>query len=74
MSSETTETDFGLVSDKHDLTPDQKARYSELFRQLDVNSDGRICVEDLQIGLEKLGVHTLPGHAQVTKFIVHSYM
>ena len=66
MTSDTTETDLGSVSDQHhDLTPEEEARYSELFSKLDVNGDGRIDVDDLQIGLTRLGVHTVPGHAQV---------
>ncbi|XP_038063947.1 calcium-binding mitochondrial carrier protein SCaMC-2-like isoform X2 [Patiria miniata] len=46
------------------LTPEDEAHYAKLFGQLDVNKDGRIDVEDLQEGLERLGVHTVPGHAQ----------
>ncbi|XP_022085201.1 calcium-binding mitochondrial carrier protein SCaMC-2-like isoform X2 [Acanthaster planci] len=46
------------------LTPEDEARYAKLFEQLDVNADGRIDVEDLQEGLERLGVHIVPGHAQ----------
>lgn len=36
--------------------PDQQ-RLKVLFQVLDVNGDGGICVNDLTIGLKKLGVH-----------------
>ncbi|XP_023678860.1 calcium-binding mitochondrial carrier protein SCaMC-2-B isoform X2 [Paramormyrops kingsleyae] len=37
--------------------PDQEHRLKVLFQVLDVNKDGGICVQDLTIGLKKLGVH-----------------
>lgn len=37
--------------------PDQEHRLKVLFQILDVNGDGGICVNDLTIGLKKLGVH-----------------
>ncbi|XP_039620272.1 calcium-binding mitochondrial carrier protein SCaMC-2 isoform X2 [Polypterus senegalus] len=37
--------------------PDQEHRLKVLFQVLDVNKDGGICVNDLTIGLKKLGVH-----------------
>ncbi|XP_026866054.1 calcium-binding mitochondrial carrier protein SCaMC-2-B isoform X1 [Electrophorus electricus] len=37
--------------------PDQEHRLKVLFQILDVNGDGGICVNDLTIGLRKLGVH-----------------
>lgn len=36
---------------------DQEHRLKVLFQVLDVNGDGGICVNDLTIGLKKLGVH-----------------
>ncbi|KAJ8286438.1 hypothetical protein GJAV_G00039260 [Gymnothorax javanicus] len=42
----------GLCSDA-----DQENRLKVLFQVLDVNKDGGICVNDLTIGLKKLGVH-----------------
>lgn len=37
--------------------PEQEHRLKVLFQVLDVNGDGGICVNDLTIGLKKLGVH-----------------
>nr|XP_040053850.1 calcium-binding mitochondrial carrier protein SCaMC-2-B isoform X1 [Gasterosteus aculeatus aculeatus] len=37
--------------------PEQEHRLKVLFQVLDVNGDGGICVNDLEIGLKKLGVH-----------------
>nr|XP_046231445.1 calcium-binding mitochondrial carrier protein SCaMC-2 isoform X1 [Scatophagus argus] len=37
--------------------PEQEHRLKVLFQVLDVNGDGGICVNDLTIGLRKLGVH-----------------
>lgn len=37
--------------------PEQEHRLKVLFQDLDVNGDGGICVNDLTIGLKKLGVH-----------------
>lgn len=36
---------------------EQEHRFKVLFQVLDVNGDGGICVNDLTIGLKKLGVH-----------------
>ncbi|MGH0182200.1 UNVERIFIED_CONTAM: hypothetical protein FKN15_008984 [Acipenser sinensis] len=36
---------------------EQEHRLKVLFQVLDVNKDGGICVNDLTIGLKKLGVH-----------------
>lgn len=37
--------------------PEQEHRLKVLFQILDVNRDGGICVNDLIIGLKKLGLH-----------------
>lgn len=37
--------------------PEQEHRLKVLFQILDVNRDGGICVNDLTIGLKKLGLH-----------------
>ncbi|XP_042365341.1 calcium-binding mitochondrial carrier protein SCaMC-2-B isoform X2 [Plectropomus leopardus] len=37
--------------------PEQEHRLKVLFQVLDVNGDGGICINDLTIGLKKLGVH-----------------
>lgn len=36
---------------------EQEHRFKVLFQVLDVNGDGGICINDLTIGLKKLGVH-----------------
>lgn len=36
---------------------EQEHRLKVLFQVLDVNGDGGICINDLTIGLKKLGVH-----------------
>ncbi|KAG5834948.1 calcium-binding mitochondrial carrier protein SCaMC-2-B isoform X2 [Anguilla anguilla] len=41
----------------HCSEADQEHRLKVLFQILDVNKDGGICVNDLTIGLKKLGVH-----------------
>ncbi|KAM9841861.1 LOW QUALITY PROTEIN: calcium-binding mitochondrial carrier protein SCaMC-2-B [Aulostomus maculatus] len=40
-----------------DICGEQEHRLKVLFQVLDVNGDGGICVNDLTIGLKKLGVH-----------------
>lgn len=37
--------------------PEQERRLQILFQVLDVNQDGGICVNDLAVGLKRLGVH-----------------
>ncbi|XP_072310216.1 calcium-binding mitochondrial carrier protein SCaMC-2-B isoform X2 [Eucyclogobius newberryi] len=37
--------------------PEQEHRFKVLFQVLDVNGDGGICINDLTIGLKKLGFH-----------------
>ncbi|XP_028829561.1 calcium-binding mitochondrial carrier protein SCaMC-2-B isoform X2 [Denticeps clupeoides] len=51
----------GLCDNAHQCPvcggPEQEHRLKVLFQILDVNRDGGICVNDLTIGLKKLGVH-----------------
>ncbi|XP_022521454.2 calcium-binding mitochondrial carrier protein SCaMC-2-B isoform X1 [Astyanax mexicanus] len=53
----------GMLPDASDQScsvcggPEQEHRLKVLFQILDVNRDGGICVNDLTIGLKKLGVH-----------------
>lgn len=53
--------DGGLCDTMHNCPvcggPEQEHRLKVLFQILDVNRDGGICVNDLTIGLKKLGVH-----------------
>ncbi|XP_053551785.1 calcium-binding mitochondrial carrier protein SCaMC-2 isoform X1 [Bombina bombina] len=37
--------------------PEQDRRLQILFQELDVNRDGAICINDLAVGLKRLGVH-----------------
>ena len=39
--------------------------FEELFRKLDINDNGRIGVDELSEGLKRLGIHHMPGQAQV---------
>lgn len=48
--------------------PDQEHRLKVLFQILDVNGDGGICVNDLTIGLKKLGVHRTEHELMVSLF------
>lgn len=41
-----------------------KERIRKLFQQLDVNQDGRIDVDEMNRGLNKLGINS-PGEAEV---------
>lgn len=49
--------------------PEQEHRLKVLFQILDVNKDGGICVNDLTIGLKKLGVHRTEHELMVSYFI-----
>jgi len=49
--------------------PEQEHRLKVLFQILDVNRDGGICVNDLTIGLKKLGVHRTEHELMVSDFI-----
>ena len=42
-----------------------KEGFEKLFHELDVNKDGRIGVDELSDGLKRLGIHQIPGQAQV---------
>ena len=42
-------------------------RFSQLFRELDINKDGRVDVKELQTGLKRLGVNWTRDQAQVRK-------
>ena len=53
----------------HELNEEDEKRLAALFKQLDVNGDGRIDVQDLSESLRRMGVHQLPGHAEVSFFV-----
>ena len=50
----------------HELSEEDEKRLGSLFKELDVNGDGRIDVQDLSESLKRMGVHQLPGHAEVS--------
>ncbi|CAJ1076607.1 calcium-binding mitochondrial carrier protein SCaMC-3-like [Xyrichtys novacula] len=39
------------------LDPERQRKYAELFRQLDLNNDGRVDINELRIGLAARGLH-----------------
>ncbi|ELK26585.1 Calcium-binding mitochondrial carrier protein SCaMC-2 [Myotis davidii] len=41
--------------------PDHRLRLWSLFQTLDVNRDGGLCVNDLAVGLRRLGLHRTEG-------------
>ena len=43
---------------------DEKKIHS-LFKELDVNRDGRVDVQELSDGLKRLGIPNIPGQAEV---------
>ncbi|KAK2120366.1 hypothetical protein P7K49_001752 [Saguinus oedipus] len=45
--------------------PDHRLRLWSLFQTLDVNRDGGLCVNDLAVGLRRLGLHRTEGELQV---------
>ncbi|CAL8386865.1 unnamed protein product [Boreogadus saida] len=59
VSADDTEKIHSLLPHPCELCggPEQDHRLKVLFQILDVNGDGGICVNDLSIGLKKLGVH-----------------
>ncbi|XP_054356973.1 mitochondrial adenyl nucleotide antiporter SLC25A25 isoform X7 [Pongo pygmaeus] len=44
--------------------PDHRLRLWRLFQTLDVNRDGGLCVNDLAVGLRRLGLHRTEGELQ----------
>lgn len=45
--------------------PDHRLRLWSLFQTLDVNRDGGLCVNDLAVGLQRLGLHRTEGELRV---------
>lgn len=46
--------------------PDHRLRLWSLFQTLDVNRDGGLCVNDLAVGLRRLGLHRTEGELRVS--------
>lgn len=46
--------------------PDHQLRLWSLFQTLDVNRDGGLCVNDLAVGLRRLGLHRTEGELRVS--------
>lgn len=62
------------LPDIPDLTPEEEARFDQLFKTLDVNNDGKIDVDDLSEALKTLQVAPPSGfssreHAEVSVFL-----
>ncbi len=55
----------GVKPDRYDGYKFDEARIAKLFKDLDVNNDGRIDVKELSSGLKRLGVKHMPGQAEV---------
>nr|XP_027221891.1 calcium-binding mitochondrial carrier protein SCaMC-3-like [Penaeus vannamei] len=49
----------------YEFPSDEEDRLGDLFKQLDVNGDGRIDVHDLSEGLKKLNIPQVPGYAEL---------
>ncbi|XP_047473599.1 calcium-binding mitochondrial carrier protein SCaMC-1-B-like [Penaeus chinensis] len=49
----------------YEFPSDEENRLGNLFKQLDVNGDGRIDVHDLSEGLKKLNIPQVPGYAEL---------
>lgn len=47
--------------------PDHRLRLWSLFQTLDVNRDGGLCVNDLAVGLRRLGLHRTEGELRVSR-------
>ncbi|KAL6036968.1 hypothetical protein STEG23_033502 [Scotinomys teguina] len=46
--------------------PDHRLRLWSLFQTLDVNRDGGLCVNDLAVGLRRLGLHRTEGELRTS--------
>ena len=55
-------------SSKH--SKEDEERFSSLFEQLDKNKDGKIDLQELREGIERLGLPSSSGTAQVRAFIM----
>lgn len=49
-----------------ELPTEVEERLEKLFKKLDINEDGRIDINDLTTGLQKLGLPHTPGSVEVS--------
>ncbi|NP_001016181.1 calcium-binding mitochondrial carrier protein SCaMC-2 isoform 2 [Xenopus tropicalis] len=49
--------------------PEHETRLQILFQELDVNKDGGICINDLAVGLKRLGVHRTELELRVSRML-----
>jgi len=56
----------------YDLPSEDEERFEQMFRQLDVNGDGRIDIAELSASLHKHGVPDNLKDSYAKKFIQHS--
>nr|CAB3266175.1 calcium-binding mitochondrial carrier protein SCaMC-1 [Phallusia mammillata] len=54
------------------ISPDKEAYYIKIFKQLDVDNDGRVDVDELKQAYKKMGLLQVPGQAE--KFVSASDM
>ena len=54
-------------STKHHYSQEDEERFARLFEQLDRNRDGKLDLQELREGIERLGLPSKTGTAQVDR-------
>ncbi len=62
-----------MSSDPHKHGKEDEKRFSLLFDQLDHNRDGKIDLQELREGIERLGLPSTSGTAQVGHYMTQAY-